>query len=345
MQRLAIVVALLVSSCRASIAEPPEDQRIQVERPGPTVTFAVIGDFGLDSPAEADVATLVHGWSPELILTLGDNNYPSGAASTIDANVGKHYHDFIAPYRGAFGSGASSNRFFPTLGNHDWRTWDLSPYLEYFQLPGNERYYDFVWGPVHFFAIDSDTAEPDGTSADGKQARWLRDALAGSESVWRVVYMHHPPYSSGDHGSTPRMQWPYIEWGADVVMAGHDHHYERLQVDEGVFVVNGLGGNPKRYGLGRPRAGSKIRFNEQHGAMRVSATAQSFELQFVSIDGVVVDRLELTKPGAQSQDALAPPSGDLTAPDSEPGASASGSAPESPDRPDSAPPNFDAYED
>ena len=93
------------------------------------VRFAVIGDYGLDGTAEADVAALVHGWQPDIILTVGDDNYPSGAAGTIDANIGKYYHDYIQPYTGTYGPGADVNRFFPSLGNHDWYTQGAQPYL------------------------------------------------------------------------------------------------------------------------------------------------------------------------------------------------------------------------
>ena len=140
--------------------------------------FAVIGDFGSGDQAEADVATLVHGWTPDFIITVGDDNYPSGAADTIDAHIGQYYHDYISPYAGSYGPGADQNRFFPTLGNHDWYTTGAQPYLYYFSLPGNERYYDFVWGPVHFFAIDSDENEPDGVNQASVQAGWLRQTLA-----------------------------------------------------------------------------------------------------------------------------------------------------------------------
>ncbi|MEM6291483.1 MAG: metallophosphoesterase [Myxococcota bacterium] len=300
MPRHAALVALLLLGCRPTIAEPPPEQRLVVDRPAETVSFAVIGDFGLDSPEEAAVATLVHGWSPDVVLTLGDNNYPNGASSTIDANIGKHYASFIAPYRGDFGPGGDENRFFPTLGNHDWRTWNIAPYLDYFELPGNERYYDFVWGPVHFFALDSDSSEPDGTEADSTQATWLRKTLAASTAAWRVVYMHHPPHSSGDHGSTRRMQWPFARWGADVIMAGHDHHYERIERDDALYIVNGLGGNPKRYGVGNPVEGSQVSYNDAHGALRVRADATTLSIEFVDTEGTVVDRVVRQKPGAEA---------------------------------------------
>src|SRR5690606_17477017 len=101
--------------------------------------FAVIGDYGEDGPGEAAVAALVRSFGPDFVVTAGDNNYPSGEAATIDANIGKHYAEFICPYRGAYGSGSRANRFFPAPGNHDWYTFGLAPYLEYFELPGNER--------------------------------------------------------------------------------------------------------------------------------------------------------------------------------------------------------------
>ena len=104
-----------------------------------TVRFAVIGDFGVNSQSEQDVADLVASWNPEFVLALGDNNYPVGAASTIDVNIGKYYHAFISPYLGTYGAGATENRFFPCLGNHDWAGIEKDkPYRDYFALPGNE---------------------------------------------------------------------------------------------------------------------------------------------------------------------------------------------------------------
>ena len=90
--------------------------------PLPPVRFAVIGDYGLAGDAEAAVAALVHSWQPDFILTVGDNNYPSGATDTMDENVGQYFQAYIYPYYGQYGPGADTNRFFPTLGNHDWTT-------------------------------------------------------------------------------------------------------------------------------------------------------------------------------------------------------------------------------
>lgn len=267
--------------------------------PSPTpavLRFAVIGDFGEGNQGELDVANLVKSWQPEIVITVGDNNYPSGAAETIDQRVGQYYQEFIYPYQGAYGSGASENRFFPTLGNHDWDTPGAQPYLDYFALPGNERYYDFVWGPVHFFAVSSDSREPDGVSQISAQAEWLKAGLAASTSPWKVVYFHHAPYSSGYHGPVDWMRWPLKEWGASVVFSGHDHTYERLEVDGLTYIVNGLGGGPI-YPFLIPAPGSQMRYNDDYGAMLVSADAAQMKLEFYNRQGTLIDQYTLGKTG------------------------------------------------
>lgn len=256
--------------------------------------LAVIGDFGVNTQAEGDVAALVTGWQPDAVLTVGDNNYPDGSAATIDANIGKYYAAFIHPYQGAFGPGATSNRFFPALGNHDWRTRDGAPplpypSLDYFALPGNERYYDVVVGAVHIFVVDSDPHEPDGVEVTSFQADWLRNALRESVSPWRIVLMHHPPYSSSTvHGSTPALQWPYASWGATAVLAGHDHTYERIVRDGIVYFVNGIGG-ADLYPLGAPVTGSQFRFNSDHGAMLIEATTEVMTYTLATRTGAIQD--------------------------------------------------------
>ncbi len=257
-----------------------------------SLRFAVIGDYGVAGQTAFDVAALVHSWDPDFVITTGDNNYPSGEAATIDANVGQSYHEFIAPYRGAYGAGAAVNRFFPALGNHDWDTAGAQPYLDFFRLPGNGRYYDVVRGSVHLFALDSDPREPDGTTATSVQGQWLQAALARSTARWKIVYMHHPPYSSGQHGSTSWMQWPFAAWGADAVLAGHDHLYERL-AREMPYFVNGVGGNPSLYTFQTVEVGSQVRFTGEFGAMLVTATDTRMTFRFIVRDGTLVDSLTL----------------------------------------------------
>jgi tartrate-resistant acid phosphatase type 5 len=265
--------------------------------PTPTpvgVRFAVIGDYGTGDDAEQRVADLVLGWNPDLVLTLGDNNYPLGEAATIDDHIGRFYQSFIYPYTGIYGPGAASNRFFPALGNHDQYAAQGQAYFDYFVLPGNERYYDFTWGMVHFFCVNSTDSEPDGVGRSSAQAAWLQERLARSTSAWQVVYFHLPPYSSGYHGSVDWMRWPFAGWGADVVLSGHDHLYERLEVDGIPYVINGLGGGPI-YPFMDTQPESRVRDNTAHGALLVTASEVNMFFQFIADTGEVIDQFELRR--------------------------------------------------
>jgi hypothetical protein len=277
----------------------PSDASVPVpEEAGETAArtstrFAVLGDYGSAGPAEERVAALVKRWFPEFLITTGDNNYPSGEQATIDQNIGQYFHEFIAPYRGSYGAGAAENRFFPSLGNHDWYTPGAQPYLDYFTLPGNERYYDVLWESVHLFALNSDPIEPDGVTADSVQGRWLQSRLAASQARWQIVYLHHPPYSSSStHGSAAWMQWPFREWGADLVVAGHDHTYERVEVDGLTYIVCGLGGKSV-YQFTTPVPGSQIRYNASYGAALVEVDPERLAFRFFNVDEQLIDEFEL----------------------------------------------------
>ncbi len=276
------------SPAAASPTPPPPAPTATSTPPPAPVRFAVIGDYGDGGEGEASVAALVQSWQVDFVVTAGDNNYRTGSAETIDAHIGQFYHAYIAPYRGAYGEGADQNRFFPVPGNHDWGTGTLQPYLDYFSLPGNERYYTFTWGAATFFMLDSDWSEPDGNTADSAQAAWLRKALSVSRSAWNIVVLHHPPYSSARHGNNDFSQWPYALWGADAVIGGHDHTYERIQRDGIVYFVNGLGG-AWRYDFEAAVEGSQVRYNGGYGAMLVEADPQRITYQFINTDGEVVD--------------------------------------------------------
>jgi tartrate-resistant acid phosphatase type 5 len=257
------------------------------------ILFAAIGDYGADSSAERDVANLIKSWSPDFIITLGDNNYPVGAADHIDRAIGKYFHSYIFPYQGSYGEGSDDNRFFPSIGNHDLMTDAGQPYYDYFTLPGNERYYDFTWGPVHFFVLN-DVNDPDGVSSFSNQGNWLFAELSASNSPWNIVYMHFPPYSSGLHGSTDWAQWPFEDWGVDAVLSGHDHTYERLQINGVTYFVDGMGGNGI-YDFPNIVEGSQVRYNGDYGAMKIEATDNSMLFEFYNRSGELIDSYELTQ--------------------------------------------------
>jgi hypothetical protein len=258
--------------------------------------LAVIGDFGADSKGEADVADMIDRWQVDSIVTVGDNNYPKGEASTMDKNVGQYYHEYIHPYQGSYGNGAAENRFYPALGNHDWMPGSIDPHLEYFTLPGNERYYDVVFGPVHVFILDSNDEEPDGRTADSIQAQWLQTQVAASTTPWKLVSLHHAPYGSGRrHGDNKAMQWPFAEWGVSAVLAGHEHSYERLHRDGIPYIVNGLGGSEDIHPFGGPKTGSAVRYNQDFGAMLITADETCINFTFYDRSDEMIDSYTLTK--------------------------------------------------
>lgn len=282
------------------------------------VTIAVIGDYGTGNEYESAVANLVKSWNPAFIISTGDGyrSEAGGAGDQMyDYSTGKDYCPFLG---GITTSGtycpspgpAIPNRFFPSLGNHDYTDTGVPfglpiAYTQYFHLPGtgvasantsgNERYYDFIQGQVQFFVINSSSEtgrEPDGTSQSSLQASWLKTQLAQSTAVWKIVIFHHPPYSSGNHGSNAWMQWPFAQWGADVVIAGHDHDYERIQRYGIPYFVNGIGGAPI-FPCGVPVPGSQLCFAGSYGAQRVTVTATTLEFEFITVDGLVRDDIRI----------------------------------------------------
>ena len=261
------------------------------------IRFAAIGDYGSGSLNEGDVANLIDSWNVDFVITAGDNRYGS---TTFDQVVGQFYCNFLKDAKwGDYCSDPirTRNAFFPSLGNHDYDDGGgVSEYLSYFTLPGNERYYDFVWGPVHFFAINSDSLEPDGTSSASVQAKWLKNQLAASTTPWQIVYFHHAAYSSGlRHGNTAYMQWPFAAWGSDAVIAGHDHTYERINLDGIVYFVNGLGGKSK-YTCAPVESrvtGSQVCYDEDYGAMLIEANESNIKFQFINRAGVVIDNYNI----------------------------------------------------
>ncbi|MBL8008169.1 MAG: metallophosphoesterase [Ignavibacteria bacterium] len=260
----------------------------------PLARFAAIGDYGYDGPNELAVANLVKSWNPDFVITLGNNNYENGEQSTIDVNIGQHYSQFIHPYYGSFGSGDTVNRYFPSLGNRDWLTAGAAPYLDYFTLPGNERYYDFIRGNVHFFVIDSDGNEPDGIDSSSVQAQWLKTQLAESTETFNIVYFHHPPYSSGTlYGSQLTMRWPFKDWGASAVLSGHEDNYERLLINQLPYFVNGLGGKGINSFTTPPISGSQARYNGNYGAMLVEAYEKYMIFKFYNITNNQIDYYKL----------------------------------------------------
>jgi len=263
------------------------------DREGRTIV-AMIGDYGVNTSNEANAAAVVEMLEPDFIITFGDNNYPSGAAETMDDNVGKYYSNWISPYIGDYGDGAAENKFFPCMGNHDWYSENGQAYLDYFTLPHNERYYSFTQDNLELFCIDADSHEPDSPYANGTQGLWARAGLMASTATWKVVYMHHPPYSSGTHGNNNWMQWPFESWGADTVWGGHDHNYERISQDGVLYGISGIAGTGLRT-MGVPVANSNVAFRDQHGITIGSFGEEDARFLSYSVYGLLIDDVVIRK--------------------------------------------------
>ena len=239
------------------------------------------------------------GWAPDAVLGLGDDYYASvGGTGTgkYDLSVGKYYCAFL---QGAAagpscpsGGTAAGNRFWSAAGNHDYSDGGgltpLATYKDYFPFPSNERYFSVTIGAVEVFVIDSDEALRNPTDMAAQKA-WLESGARASTAPWQAVIFHHPSYSSSSsHGSSTPMRWPFADWGINLVMAGHDHTYERVAQEGITYLVNGLGG-AGLYTFGAPVAGSQVRFTGNHGALRLSASDAALTGTLVTIDGATQD--------------------------------------------------------
>jgi hypothetical protein len=274
--------------------------------------FAVIGDFGDNTnvPHPQNVADVVNGWDIEFIVTLGDNYYggedDNYAVSwqALDDEVGQYYSQWIGNYQGTYGDGSVENNFFPALGNHDWYHLDsIDIFLDYFSLPGNERYYDFFSGNVHIFVLSNygvgiaeyngewprhgNYGEPDGVSSTSTQGQWLQNQLSVCTSThnhWRIVFGHYSPYKGNKDDPTAR--WPYKEWGAHIFFSSHDHFYQVLEVDNFPYIINGVGGTSLR-DKHESNDGTEIYYEKDYGACYVEAQASNLFIKFYNESGVL----------------------------------------------------------
>jgi hypothetical protein len=246
--------------------------------------FALVGDNGTGDAGAIAVRNLVGSWTPDFVVTLGDNNYPSGSRDTIVQNVDALWGPWMAP-----GGEDGPNAFWPCTGNHDWHpTEGLLPYTDHFELPGNERYYVLQRPLVDLYCLSTDYREPDGILGDSIQAAWLRDSVAVSQAPWQIAFNHHPPFSSGTHGDDPGLAWPVSAWGIDAMWSGHDHDYERIHRDGRLFAVQGQGGASLRT-MGFPTDGTQVAAAGVFGATLADVHPEWIRFSTISTDGIVLD--------------------------------------------------------
>ncbi|HWO20989.1 MAG TPA: metallophosphoesterase family protein [Kofleriaceae bacterium] len=200
------------------------------DSPAP-VRFLAFGDSGGGGVDQRMLAEQMYGYSYDLIVHTGDIAYDSGTIGEFEDTVFKMYSPLFRHVP-----------FFPASGNHEYKTMQGAPFRAVFSLPGasGERWYSYDWGRVHFAALD--------TEADYQtQAKWLDADLAATARPWKIVYFHKPPYSSGEHGSDTSLRKAlepiFQKHHVQLVLAGHDHNYERMTPQKGVqHIVTGGGG-------------------------------------------------------------------------------------------------------
>src|SRR2546421_7577353 len=165
-----------------------------------TVSIAVIGDYGncrYGCIWEQAVADMVHSWHPDLILTLGDNSYQRGACSEVGVDQQPYAQDVAA------------GRFFAVAGNHDWATGSYACSSAFFHQP---PHYALRVGAnlLDVFATDMNWQDPDGDSADSRQAAGYRGEVAASTARWKLTATHQPFFSSGEHGTNAYTHWAIL---------------------------------------------------------------------------------------------------------------------------------------
>lgn len=196
--------------------------------------FVVFGDSGAGSPAQSSLASLMERLDFSFGLITGDVIYEGGDEAEFDP------HYFI-PYKNLI----HRLPIFPVVGNHDLLADNGVTFQSHFFHPHGRLYYDFFWGNTHFIALDSTYTSFH--SPDPKQLAWLEQTLAASTAPWKIVYFHHPPYSSGIYGNDAHALQDFVpffeKYGVDVVLNGHAHSYERTHPINGItYIVTGGGG-------------------------------------------------------------------------------------------------------
>jgi Calcineurin-like phosphoesterase len=261
------------------------------------VTVWAVGD-GADSGTRDDAVTaMIASRNPDTFLYLGDV-YESGTAS-----------EFANYYDPGFGRLKSITR--PTPGNHEWpnRSSGYDPYWG----PGfsNPHYYGFDLGGWHLVSLNSEEPHGEGSA----ELAWLRGDLAGRSGNCTIAYWHRPRYSAGSgHGDGPDMDpvWQALAGHAAIVLAGHDHDYQRLKPIDGITSwVVGTGGH-SLYSVRASDPRLAAWNDSDYGALRLQLSSGRADYAFVTMAGAVLDQGSV---GCQSAPpATGKPATDVTAP-------------------------------
>ncbi|MCC5658807.1 metallophosphoesterase [Nostoc sp. XA010] len=204
--------------------------------------FVSVADTGTGAKGQYAVAGAMNAYykkNPyDLVVLAGDNIYNNGEIEKIGAV-------FERPYQGLLKQGV---KFQACLGNHDIRTENGDPQVKYAGFNMKGRYYTFKRNQVQFFALDTNS------NADWKnQLPWLEKELSLSKAPWKVVFGHHPIYSSGQYGSNPDFIKTFTplfqKYGVQLYINGHEHNYERTRAIDGTtYLICGAGAGNRPVG-------------------------------------------------------------------------------------------------
>jgi hypothetical protein len=272
-------------------ASPLAAMQVAAERPVPlpnkdeSFKFAVLGDFGTGSKQQYELAgrmaTLHKEFKYELVALVGDNLYGSQRPQDFKKK-------FEIPYKPLLDAGV---KFYASLGNHDAREQRL---YKQFNMDG-KLYYSFTPKPnVRFFALDSGYPVPE-------QIKWLEKELVASSDDWKIVFFHHPLYSSGDrHGSDLRLREVleplFLKHNVSVVLNGHDHFYERVKPQKGIaYFVTGSGGKLRKGNLDRKSGLTAKGFDTDLAFMAAEIIGDDMYFNAISRLGKIVDSGMLTR--------------------------------------------------
>jgi predicted phosphodiesterase len=252
-----------------------------------SVHFAVIGDSGTGGSAEYEVAKRLaearSSFPFDFVLMMGDNLYGGEKPKDFDKK-------FADPYKALLDGGV---KFHAVLGNHDDPN---QRFYEKFNM-GGERFYTFKVKGVRFFALDSNYMDP-------KQLAWLEKELKSAGSDWKIAFFHHPLYSSGEkHGSDVALRAVleplFVKYGVDAVFAGHEHFYERMKPQRGIFYFICGSSAKLREGNIEKTALTEKGFDRDNTFMLVEIGGNQLSFQTISRTGETIDAGTLTRLNAK----------------------------------------------
>lgn len=255
--------------------------------------FAVIGDSGTGDQEQYDVAREMEVYRKavgfDFVIMLGDNIY--GGHEPRD-----FAQKFEIPYKPLLDAGV---KFYASLGNHDDP--NIERLYKGFNM-GGERYHEFEKGDAHFLALDS-------TYMDPKQLSWVDQTLRSSNARWKICFFHHPLYNDGKmHGPDLDLRnqlKPLLTlYGVNVVFSGHEHAYERVKPEDGIYYfILGSSGKLERHDFRRKEVMEKS-FDRDRTFMLVEISGDQLYFQTISRSGETVDSGSITRQ-AQRKSAAA----------------------------------------